>query len=276
MSVSFEVRQRGVDSSGRPILATDLYWQVWQAVLDRPRVAPFAHLVTIVQGAFMTRVGGGASASAGYHDLGGCIDTRTWNLTSGQESVLLWEGALCGLIGWKRDAAHGGMDEHTHWIGGWDQPLASGADYQWRQALAGRDGLASNGPDYHPRPPGWPHFPPASTLEEHLMTDQQYNTVIAKLDLLREGLDTFRTNEVKRDQLAAKRAKESKQALVARLGGVADQLTALADTVPAERRKAVQQVKAAVLQALADDPDVDGPDNPDPTKLAQLTEEARA
>ncbi|HYF71834.1 MAG TPA: hypothetical protein VD864_03380, partial [Nocardioides sp.] len=105
-----------------------------------------------VQGAFMRRLGGGAAASAGYHDLGGCIDVRLWDLTPDQQTALNREVRLHGAAGWRRDQQHGGMDEHYHLVLGTDRPLAAGAEIQWDQYLAGRDGLATNGPDYMWRP----------------------------------------------------------------------------------------------------------------------------
>ena len=44
------------------------------------------------------------------------------------------------------------MDPHLHLVLGTDSGLAAGAAWQWREYLAGRDGLASRGLDYHPRP----------------------------------------------------------------------------------------------------------------------------
>ena len=43
----------------------------WDAYVDRLGFTP-----TIVQGAWMIKNGGGANASAGYHDRGGCLDLR--------------------------------------------------------------------------------------------------------------------------------------------------------------------------------------------------------
>lgn len=264
----FTVARRGTDSSGRPILATAFFWRVWQAILSDPRVEPFAHLVTVVQGAFMARLGGGAVASAGYHDLAGCWDVRTWNLTLRQQFILwtvAWEYGLCF---WKRDMAHGGMDEHGHAIGGWDKPLAGGAAYQWTQAQNGRDGFASNGPDYMKRPDTpLPKFPPAHLLrEDYLMTDTaraQLNEIDNKLDRLLGRVNDTASAERERDRAAAKKAKESKRQLVSTLGGVADQLGAIAESVEDDATKGqLRAVKNIVLAALAADPDVDGPDNP--------------
>ena len=143
----FTVRKRGVDSSGRGIYATDYMWDWWQGVLAALDFTP-----TVVQGAFMVRNGGGATESAGYHDAGGCFDVRTWNLTANQLETLVRTLRQHGAAAWRRDAHHGGMDPHLHFVLGTDVPLARGAASQWQAYIQGRDGLASNGPDYEWRP----------------------------------------------------------------------------------------------------------------------------
>jgi len=149
----FTVVHYGIDSSGRPILGTAYMVAVWEAILADRRVKPFADRLVIVQGAFMSRVpGGGASASGGYHDLGGCWDIRTWNLTAEELAAFIWVARLHGWAFWRRDKEHGGMDEHAHGVLGADSPLASGAAQQWRDYLMDLDGLASRGRDYERRP----------------------------------------------------------------------------------------------------------------------------
>lgn len=56
------------------------------------------------------------------------------------------------------------MDPHLHMVLGSDVGLAYGAAGQWRDYLAGRDGLASRGRDYHPRPDPLPIEPPEDWL----------------------------------------------------------------------------------------------------------------
>ncbi len=270
----FTVAQRGTDSSGRPILATAFFWRVWQAVLADERVQPFAHLVVVVQGAFMARLGGGASASAGYHDLGGCWDVRTWNLSADQERILwavTWEYAICF---WKRDAAHGGMDEHGHGVAGWDKPLASGAAYQWQQARAHppRDGLAGNGPDYMQRPnKPLPAAPPAELLrKDYLMTTQaerKLDAIDGKLDRILGRVNDSSAAERERDREAARKAREVAARQIAAIGGVVDQLTEIEQSDDlATIKTRLRTLNQAMRQHLADDPDVDGADNPAPGK----------
>lgn len=277
--LDFRVSQHGTDSSGRPLLFTNAFWTVWLAILAHPRVRPFAANIVWVQGAFMSRVpGGGATASAGYHDLAGCGDVRTWNLTTEQERALWWVSCLVGAIYfWKRDlsAAHGGMDEHGHGLAVWDQPLASGAQVQRGQALGGRDGLASNGPDYHPRPDPRPTLPdPAIWKEPDIMADpdvvRTVNDTHANTELILERISGFRQAEAERDRAAAKKAREVAQRQIAALGGVVDRLTELATEKDADKLQAAMRDLARTVKThLADDPDVDGPDNPAPEKVDQ-------
>lgn len=147
----FTVIKYGTDTSGRPILMTAYMARVWQQILDDPAVQPFADRLTIVQGAFMERAGGGASASAGVHDKAGCLDVRTWNLNATELEGFIRATRRHGFPFWRRDQRHG-MDPHAHGILGTDHPLDSGAAYQWRQYLDGRNGLANNAPDYEWRP----------------------------------------------------------------------------------------------------------------------------
>lgn len=275
----FTVAQRGTDSSGRPLLATAFFWQVWMAVLDDPRLAGFAWKVTSVQGAFMSRLGGGATASAGYHDLAGCWDVRVWNLTAA-ERQLLWDvAAEYGIWFWERGLSYvmGGMDPHGHAIAGWDAPLASGAAYQWTQAKAGRDGLAHNGPDYMRRAHPIVTFPPDRLLQEDYMSttaaEQKLDRAlsgIAELTDLVEGIDTGlgKLSTVERARWNA--SKRHKQTLVQQIGGVTDQLVEIANDIDADGkavRAKVREVCARLMDALAADPDIDGPDNPAPEAI---------
>lgn len=147
------VKQRGTDSSGRPIYASDKLWKVWRQILDDKRLAEFRSLVVITQGAWMSKAGGGASASAGVHDKGGCFDLRTRTLTLAQTLTLIKVLRENGGAAWLRNMEHGGFkDPHIHVVFGFDDDLAPSAYRQWTAYLQGRNGLASNGPDYHPRP----------------------------------------------------------------------------------------------------------------------------
>jgi hypothetical protein len=96
--------------------------------------------------------GGGATASAGFHDQGGCLDLWLGNLTDDQRHQLVHELRHSGAAAWVRNEVHGGFDEHLHLNLGTDSPLDDGAAWQWGEYIAGRDGLTDRGPDYHWRP----------------------------------------------------------------------------------------------------------------------------
>jgi hypothetical protein len=146
MAQDFTVVKHGVDTSGRAIYMTRYMQLWWEDYCEELGFAPI-----IVQGAFMTRNGGGADASAGYHDEAGCLDLRVWDRTEDEVAKMVRAGRRRAAATWVRDERHG-MDPHLHLVLGPDRPLASGAAYQWNQYVAGRDGLAGNGSDYHWRP----------------------------------------------------------------------------------------------------------------------------
>lgn len=142
------VRRRGTDSSGRGVYASDYMWDWWLGVCDELGFTP-----TITQGAWMTMAGGGADDSAGYHDGGGCFDLRVWDRSEEQVTRMIHVLRSNGAAAWLRNPQHGGFtDPHVHFVLGTDHDLDSGAVWQWREYIAGRDGLASEGPDYHWRP----------------------------------------------------------------------------------------------------------------------------
>lgn len=256
----FTVRRRGTDSSGRAIFATDFMWAVWQDILDDPIVRPFASKVVIVQGAFMARAGGGATASAGYHDQGGCFDVRTWNLTGAQQVALIKACRKRGMAAWRRDrsAARGRMDPHIHTVLGADRPLARGASTQWGQYLRKQSGLASGSSDYEWRPSPLVTKPPASTFREDDMADAKTQAQLGRiekaLDELTADFDRFRAGEFKRDQGLRREFRAQHRQMISQLGGLADQLTG--------------DGRAKLLQILADNPSVTEEDNPAPQEDA--------
>lgn len=145
----YTVQQYGTDSSGRPIFLTTFMHEWIQARQDA-----LGFPLVIVQGAFMTRAGGGAKDSSGYHDQAGCVDFRTHDLTRSQIDRLVREFRDNGGAVWRRDktAKHGGMDPHAHLTLGDDSPLSDGARISWHSYTTGGDGLAGPGRDYEYRP----------------------------------------------------------------------------------------------------------------------------
>lgn len=269
LKLDFTVRRFGFDTSGRALYFTVAFWTVWSAALADPRLAALRSRIVVVQGAWMTRNGGGASASAGYHDQAGCIDVRTWNLTLDEQAVLWAVMDDYGIRFWKRGpaAAMGGMDEHGHGLAIWDRVLASGAAYQATQARAGRDGLAANRPDYMRREHAVLEQPPAHVFQEDYMSssdaERKLDQILAGQTRLEKGLSTFRSNELQRDQRAAEKAKAVAARQIATLGAVVDALTEVAqgDDLAAVQRR-LGELKKLVVTALAADPDVDGADAP--------------
>jgi hypothetical protein len=145
MSPNFAVLTVGTDSSARTIRMTRYMRDWWNGTCEELGYRP-----TIVQGAFME--GAGAKSSAGYHDKAGCLDLRVWDLTEDQQREVIRTTRRRGAGSWLRDEKHGGMDPHIHLVLGTDSPLHSGAEWQWTEYLAGRDGLTGRGKDYHWRP----------------------------------------------------------------------------------------------------------------------------
>lgn len=154
----FDVIQTGTDPSGRAIFMTRYMAEWWSRVVMALGFEP-----TIVQGAFMVKAGGGATASAGYHDKAGCLDLRTWDLTEAQIRKVIRVTRQYGAASWVRDEEHGGMDPHIHLTLGTDHPLSAGAEIQWEDYIDERDGLATKGRDYHWRPDPLILTPPPSS-----------------------------------------------------------------------------------------------------------------
>jgi hypothetical protein len=234
----FTVARRGTDSSGRGIFATAYMWEWWQALLERPRIAPFAHKIVITQGAFMTLAGGGAKDSAGYHDKGGTFDLRVWNLEEDEVAVLVDELRESGAAAWLRNTQHGGFeDPHIHFVLGTDQPLSAGASHQWDDYKAGRDGLATDGPDYHPRPKPLVLTPPE---EMFMPTAEEIANAVWARQITPVGSDT---------KIAA--AQMLRQ-IHNRTAGIKDLSAAVAQVDPSIDQAALERALAKVLGSLDD------------------------
>lgn len=150
MTDPYEVFRYGTDSSSRPIYMNRRMAAALHDVNTRLKAE-----LTVTQGAYMSRVpGGGAAASSGYHDEGGCLDFRVWDLASKGLTVSQVIHALrsVGWAAWHRDEQHGDMEEHIHAVLMGDKDAAWGARDQMQQYIDGLDGLSSRGSDYHWRP----------------------------------------------------------------------------------------------------------------------------
>lgn len=198
------VDRYGTDSSGRPILMTRYMADWWETAVVQLGWRP-----VIIQGAWMSRAGGGAADSAGYHDRGGCLDLRTWDLSDDRSEQLVRTLRRYGAAAWRRDQRHG-MDPHLHLVLGTDTPLAAGAARQWTDYQDGYDGLSPRGPDYE-----WRTKPTVLTPPEDEMTPQEAKTLrgIAKavvelaemLEAIAEGNEAIkrRITKSKREVLRA-------------------------------------------------------------------------
>lgn len=226
----------GLDTSGRRILMTARMKAAYDEVCDRSGVIP-----TIVQGAFMAELGGGASASAGYHDLSGCLDTRVWNLTVAEQDAVIRAGREVGWAIWLRDHRHG-MDPHMHWLLLGEPNMAAGAVWQEAEYRAGRDGLASRGPDYHWRPSPIPTFEFVSPQEDDMALSE-------KLYPNREDSPTVRDalRAVLRFEAAEKRRAETLRKQVAAVRQAVD-----AQASPAEVKRLLEGMEATIQLVVTD------------------------
>ena len=114
----------GTDSSGRAVLMSPLMSKWWSEYVKACQAKGFTPVVT--QGAFMAQAGGGAAASAGYHDLGGCLDLRVWDRTTAERQFMVRHARRMGAGAWIRDQRHGGMDPHLHLVLGADDAIGAG------------------------------------------------------------------------------------------------------------------------------------------------------
>jgi hypothetical protein len=145
---------------------------VWALVQDSWKACGLpADGLTIAQGCYKT--GNGAAASAGTHDGAGVVDIRTRNITHQQAVDLVVELRRRGLISWFRAPEYGWTKTGEHIHGVYralrNQGMAPGAQRQLDSYDKGKNGLANNGKDPHPRPVelGWP----LPTLPTVVMSD---------------------------------------------------------------------------------------------------------
>lgn len=87
----------------------------WTEIRDEfEKEFPHAEL-HINQGAFMADFGGGADASAGYHDLSGALDVDTSALSDAERNGLIRIARSIGWAAWLRGPnLPGGFSEHAH------------------------------------------------------------------------------------------------------------------------------------------------------------------
>jgi len=105
--------------------------------------------LTIIQGSYNKGVG----QSAGTHDGGGALDLADYGW---QNKVRVLRNI--GFAAWRRPTIPGLWNAHIHAIAIGDKEMSPSAHNQVVAYYNGRDGLASNGPDPHPRPNPIPVF----------------------------------------------------------------------------------------------------------------------
>lgn len=102
--------------------------------------------LTVVQGSYSN----GVSQSAGTHDGGGALDLSTRGLDRADIWAALTALRQSGLIAWHRPAIRGLWADHIHALDYGNPRLSPAAARQVKAYEAGRDGLATNGPDTGP------------------------------------------------------------------------------------------------------------------------------
>lgn len=243
-----DVRKHGVDSSGRTLYFSNVSWSQWQEITDELR-ANHDITVTVVQGEWMIKNGGGADASAGYHDKRGCWDIRVWDLTKDELRTVIHVSSKYGVQFWVRDAQHGGMDPHAHCVSctGSTREMASGAVYQVASVARGGDGLIPEGDDYnsglraHPLVLKYDYYENErdDSAEEDAMNQQDFERVrsIVKSELapLKKSIADRFANVAERDAALRKEVLE---------------LEAAVDAAPAEVGKVVGPKLKAIREKL--------------------------
>lgn len=95
--------------------------------------------------------------------------------------------------------------------------------------------------------------------------EKKLDEILAGQQRLAESLGTLSDAEKTRFVRERDRDKEVRSKLYDLLGGLADQLTEIGNDVTNKALKAkVANARSQILTALAEDPDVDGKDNPAP------------
>lgn len=153
----------GTDSSGRPIRCTRYEAAWWDDFAEACETSREPFVPVIVQGPWQSRNGGrAAAASADTHDLAGCFDVRTWNLTATQRHYLIREARRRAGAAYLRGAP--AFDPHCHLIIGAARPKSEGAADQWLEYLGRGDGLVGSleDPHWRPRPLVTSWAPPAT------------------------------------------------------------------------------------------------------------------
>lgn len=248
-----EVVQFGLDTSGRPLLMTRWMHAVLERILEDPRVKPFAHLIPVVQGAWMARAGGGANASGGFHDFGGCLDLRLRNITTAQAEVFIWVASEYGFEFWRRgpSAQWGGFpDPHLHGIFIYDFGIEGHlAQLQVNSVFANDAGLDGPGVDYERRLRPIPTLNDVNNLMEDDMADEATQKTLARIETAANDA----VNEIRGLKSAeANRAKATRQ----RDAALLELIEKLAPQIRTRAGKEQIANLKTLLQTHVDEPEV--------------------
>lgn len=133
-------------------------WLTKAALLKAERRLGYS--LTIVQGSYNA---GGVAASSGTHDGGGCVDLKATDALNKVRAM-----RASGFWAWLRPDLPGTWSSHIHAVQENNRKLSPVAGRQVDAGRAGRDGLASNGPDPHADIPVipfvWPYYGPVGRL----------------------------------------------------------------------------------------------------------------
>lgn len=129
-----------------PVVLTARVWSLLAEVEKRAGLKPGTLVVT--QGSYRPRT----TYSGTVHTGGGTLDLRTWNITHAAAMKVIAGFRGFGDPAWFRDKDHGGFAPHIHIVVADEPDLSASARWQVKEYRAGRDGLTSAGPDYHPQP----------------------------------------------------------------------------------------------------------------------------
>lgn len=160
--------------------------RVWN-LIDHVEAVTNTTLV-VIQGGF--RDGDGASASSGTHDKGDVYDISVDNMSEAEALEVVWELRKWYGDAWLRSSKFGwtSTGAHIHCVQA-DSYYALSREAMQQVAAYnnGRNGLANNGPDPHPRPTTRYHFssiiqnpqvpPTLPFMEDHMFVARvQYGT----------------------------------------------------------------------------------------------------
>jgi hypothetical protein len=158
-----------------------------------------------------------ATASAGTHSGGGALDIRTGDLTTDQRARLVLGARQQGFAAWLRtpSQANPPWPYHMHGIAVGCPDLSAAARDQVADYIAGRNGLASNGPDDGPRgytDMTWEKYQAAHPDEEWEMAIG--DDILTAVKALDDKMDNFIATEASRYGVDLGRYKDLRGLLV--------------------------------------------------------------